>query len=641
MAIDTQKLLPRSKKGDLNPTHVESLIDIKVKIVSARDILKGTLAAEKAAFKDQQRDDEGEERDEEEDKLETPKDAKKAGVKMPALPGASFLQKAKTFIGTILLGFAISKLLKFLPKLMPLVKLLAGIAKFVIKIGGVILEGLINFVDWGYKAHDKTKAWITEKWGDGAAQKFSNFTGLMTKMMNTIFILGMTTAAFADALGGINPLELLDNLKNKKWVQKLLQRGRILTKKSTRFLTRRVARPLARVGTRISNETWLRRRQLQRTGSQVLENLADTKVGRAIRNVDPKKIVSKGRELVGGGLKNVSKAGDFLFGRTFRQIGAAKDWVVRGTKSNWGKIVEGGKKLYSKIGSQVSKWGDDFAKLTEAGKKLFLEKVLAPIKAAFDPVMKKVKSLGGTIMRQLEKIPGFEKLTQALAKKGTKFGGGNLLKFIGDKGIPILGGIVNLIFAYDRARMGDSVGALIEALSGAADISTLFGFAPGYGISLGLDAYMFGRDLLPEFFPEADLKKGEDAAIDALGLSGFKSQVDGMLKNLPPLPNIGKMLSGTDKSSSVNVGVLPKGTALTPINVSDVQKNNNSKINAVSKSTSYEEGSNKTVVITPSDRPTTVNNTSNNQRELVVAGSSTSNESSDSSESEYFYKKAG
>ena len=47
MAIDTQKLLPRSKKGDLNPTHVESLIDIKVKIVSARDILKGTLAAER------------------------------------------------------------------------------------------------------------------------------------------------------------------------------------------------------------------------------------------------------------------------------------------------------------------------------------------------------------------------------------------------------------------------------------------------------------------------------------------------------------------------------------------------------------------------------------------------------------------
>ena len=261
--------------------------------------------------------------------------------------------------------------------------------------------------------------------------------------------------------------------------------------------------------------------------------------------------------------------------------------------------------------------------------------------------MKKIKSLGGTILRQLEKIPGFEKLTQALAKKGTKFGAGNLLKFIGDKGIPVLGGIVNLIFAYDRARMGDSVGALIEALSGAADLSGAFGFVPGPGISLGLDAYMFGRDLLPEFFPEADLKKGEDAAIDALGLSGFKSQVDGMLKNLPPLPNIGKMLSGTDNSSSVNVGTLPKGGALppgtgtTPINVSSVQKDRTGEINGISSNASYEDGSGETVVISPPGESTSVSDESNNGRELAVVGGSTSSNESSSDDAEYFYKKAG
>ena len=129
------------------------------------------------------------------------------------------------------------------------------------KVGEVILKALVAFVDAGYKAYDWTKKQIGEKLGEGAAQKFAQFSGLMNKMMNTIFILGMTTAAFADALGGINPMELLENLGKKKWVRKTLQRGRILAKRGRR--------KLARAGARIGNEAWLRRRQLQRKGTPV------------------------------------------------------------------------------------------------------------------------------------------------------------------------------------------------------------------------------------------------------------------------------------------------------------------------------------------------------------------------------------
>mgnify|MGYP003326726115 CR=1 FL=1 len=145
---------------------------------------------------------------------------------------------------------------------------------------------------------------------------------------------------------------------------------------------------------------------LAKQSDNILKQVGDSRAVRAIRNIDPTKIVSKSRELALGGVKNIAKAGDFLFGSTFRQIGAAKDWVVRGTKSNWGKMVEGGKNLYGKVAGKLQKFGDDFAKLTEAGKKALMEKVLSPIQKAFEPLMKRVQGLGDTIFKQLQNIPG-------------------------------------------------------------------------------------------------------------------------------------------------------------------------------------------------------------------------------------------
>ena len=384
----------------------------------------------------------------------------------------------------------------------------------------------------------------------------------------------------------------------------------------------------------------------------IRDRVGDTKVVKAIRNIDPTKIVSKSKELALGGVKNIAKAGDFLFGRTFRQLGAAKDWVVKGTKSNWGKMVEGGKNLYGKVAGKLQKFGDDFAKLTEAGKKALMEKVLSPIQKAFEPLMKRVQGLGDTIFKQLQNIPGFNKLQQVLAKKGTKFGGGNLLKLIGDKGIPILGGIINLIFAYDRASLGDSVGALIEALSGAFDISGAFGFAPGPALSMGLDAYMFARDILPEFFPEADLKKGEDAAIDKLGLTGLKGQIDGMLKKLPKLDTITKALgigvkeeeqqqggnvngngnvnitSGSEDGSVVNDVV--NETVGDGSNIAKNTQNVSTQSSAVSQSASYEGDTEGEVVFVP--LPAKVIPVSGGNGETLVGSSSNGNGSVDGGE---------
>ena len=77
-----------------------------------------------------------------------------------------------------------------------------------------------------------------------------------------------------------------------------------------------------------------------------------------------------------------------------------------------------------------------------------------------------------------------------LAKTAGKFAGKGLLKRI-----PILGSVVGLGFALDRAIKGDFVGALAEAGSAGLGLFDLVAPGLGTGLSLAADAGIAARDL--------------------------------------------------------------------------------------------------------------------------------------------------
>ena len=134
--------------------------------------------------------------------------------------------------------------------------------------------------------------------------------------------------------------------------------------------------------------------------------------------------------------------------------------------------------------------------------------------------MQKVKGFGDTLIQKFMKTPIGEMMETWLAKKKlslTKPGG--LLKKIGGKALPIIGGLVNLLFAADRLVSDDVVGAGFEFASAAFDLSGVFGNAAGPGISLALDIFLLLRDLIP------GMRQLEDGVIEKLGLKGL---VDGM-----------------------------------------------------------------------------------------------------------------
>ena len=173
----------------------DPMLVIKTKVIKIEDLLKGTLAAEKKAADEKRKQQEQEDRAKQEDEVEAPK-TKGKGIKLP-IPGKikSFWGNIKKFIGTVLFGWLALQLLPLIPKLMPILKMLAATADFIINWGGKILSGLVTFVDWGYKAVEGTRKFIENKFGEDAAEKFDSFMGTINKVLNLVVALGMGAAA--------------------------------------------------------------------------------------------------------------------------------------------------------------------------------------------------------------------------------------------------------------------------------------------------------------------------------------------------------------------------------------------------------------------------------------------------------------
>ena len=217
MAVDTQKFLdlsPTKTGGDvasnIKPkTSSErhgiggSFLSIKVKIVKAADILKGTLAAKKIEEKKKQKRDQLLKRKQKEEELEKPpgdtdKNAKKLKLELPAV---SWLDTVKNFVFNVLFGWAALKFLEFLPQMVGLLKPLASIAGFFIKFGEFILKTFITFVDWGYKAYDWTRGALKNLFGEEGAAAFDKFSGVLKTLINLQLTLTLAMIALANDFG--------------------------------------------------------------------------------------------------------------------------------------------------------------------------------------------------------------------------------------------------------------------------------------------------------------------------------------------------------------------------------------------------------------------------------------------------------
>ena len=232
----------------------------------------------------------------------------------------------------------------------------------------------------------------------------------------------------------------------------------------------------------------------------------------------------------------LSDAGKLMYGALSPEMQKKFDGVVNlsrklaadaaAQQSKWGAKLGGfGDWVKKGIGAQMDKMG-----------KFATEKVLDPVKKLMEPIVAKIRPIADKVFDAIFDTPFGKKVAGYLKKKGLfppLDNLGPLSKKLGGKAMPIVGGIVNLAFAYDRFQQDDPLGGLFEALSAAFDLSGLAGFVPGPGISMGIDAYMLARDFIP------GILEAENSIVAKIpGAKGVSDAMKGIAKKLPPLDKV-------------------------------------------------------------------------------------------------------
>ena len=211
--IDSKKLLPPSKKGgsiekqkflvplqnisvkkisagDLKPVDKElkttgNLVGVRRKITELSVLFKDSYLIDKKERETKRKEEERRKSEQRERKLEKKvKDNKVSSNLIPSIPGKSIFDRINRFIGFTLLGYLFNKYGELLPKLIEFGKVLKPVAEFIESFAKNLLSGVINFVEFGYKAYDGTRNFVKELGGEGAAKTFDDFSKQLNLLLN-------------------------------------------------------------------------------------------------------------------------------------------------------------------------------------------------------------------------------------------------------------------------------------------------------------------------------------------------------------------------------------------------------------------------------------------------------------------------
>ncbi len=177
------------------------LNQIQKKVIKIDKLLKSSLLLKKKGTEKKRVSTEQTEFEEREKELEKNKPKAIPGIKLPSLPKLGIFDWIKNFITQTLLGFVFVRLYEHLPKLLKLVPIIFKAGEFLIDIGGKLLDGLVTFIDWGYKAYDATRGFVKNIFGEGGVKQFDNLMSTLNKL-SSVIILASLAAAMPGGPGG-------------------------------------------------------------------------------------------------------------------------------------------------------------------------------------------------------------------------------------------------------------------------------------------------------------------------------------------------------------------------------------------------------------------------------------------------------
>ena len=548
VSVPSSALVPVKKSPEIKTGTGSGIVGIletiRANVKQIDEFYKGTLAAKREEIKKRKKQESDERKAEQETKLEKPKiDKKPMNLKGLKMPKTGLLDGIFKFIGTVLMGMLVMKLIDFADTLAKsgILPVLGKIGDFVLNVGGKILDGLVTFIDKAYDFYDGFRKSIGDNFGEGAQEQFDNLSGTLNKVLNTVFSVGLAISLLAGAIPQKDPKVKPKSKTRPKPPSAADKKLKKMGLDDDQIKAYNKARQGGAGATDALKQAKKVKPKPKPKGffGRIGEGFQKAGEGLAKAGQSAVDIGKSGLKAIGGGLNKISggnlgKLGNFL-GEQYQN-------VSKGARTAFDRVAGLGNTLKGKFGSAMESVKGAIGNMAKSAQNAIVQKIVEPLKPFLDPVIDKAKKIGDKVTGILKKIPGFDNVLQVLKKKGISGIGdtAGILKKVGSKALPIVGGLFNLLFAYDRLAGGDTFGALLELLSAGFDISGLFGFAAGPPISMGIDAYMFARDFVPL------IQEGEETAIKSLGLGGLKSNLDAMASKLPDLGTIVAKFQGKD-----------------------------------------------------------------------------------------------
>lgn len=214
MAINSQKFLPPSKisssssmikVGKVVPSLYKKtsalkskssdvdgeLLVIKTKVVDISNLVSSTTLLKKKTEKENRKEKEEKKREEKENKLE--KKDNKLISKLPSfnLPKLGFLDAINRFITFTLLGWVFKRIYPYIPQILGFIKKIDPVIKFVEVLAGNFFKGVVDFIDFGYKAHDTVRDFTKKIGGENLQKTFDDFTKNLNTFVELALIAGM------------------------------------------------------------------------------------------------------------------------------------------------------------------------------------------------------------------------------------------------------------------------------------------------------------------------------------------------------------------------------------------------------------------------------------------------------------------
>jgi hypothetical protein len=272
MAINSQKLLPSSKitsssivkaakvssslykkSGDFKSkvSNIESangIIVIRRKVIDIANLVSSTNLIKVKSLKEDKKESENKKRDEKENRLEKEVDKNLPKSLTVNLPKLGFLDAINRFITFTLLGWAFKRIYPYLPQILGVIKKLDPVIKFLESFTGNFFKGVVDFIDFGYKAHDTVRDFAKNLGGEPFQKTFDDFSKNLNTFVNLALVAGMLATGGTDFSRKDSKGKKPSDLKSSR---SFGQRS-ILSKGLGRSANRLSLRMLGRAGTRVA-----------------------------------------------------------------------------------------------------------------------------------------------------------------------------------------------------------------------------------------------------------------------------------------------------------------------------------------------------------------------------------------------------